>query len=194
LQFRLSDLAVFVSLVGAGAAARLALQDYPNFTPVAAISLFAGYYFRSAKWAVAVPLAIMLITDSVIGMYAPLLMASVYGMLALPVAARGLLRRVFRLETGSVGAAVASFCGLVGCGLLASVSFFLVTNFVCWLQGHGYEYTPAGFAQCYVQALPFFKNTLLGDLTFSLLLFGGYGAAVRWSAAQATAEPALSRG
>jgi len=176
------DISVLLLLIAGGALTRLAFQHLPNFAPVAAISLFAGYYFRSMRVAVVAPLAIMLLTDLVIGMYSLPLMIAVYAMLVLPVAARSLVRRTFRLDAPNLPAALGSFAGLVGSSLAASVAFFLVTNFMCWWDGHGYSPNVAGLVHCYAQALPFFQNTLLGDLFFSLVLFGGYGAWLRWGA------------
>jgi hypothetical protein len=187
---RFSEAWVFVVLIAAGAGARLWLRDVPNFAPVAAIALFAGYYFRSAKWAVAVPLAIMLLSDAVIGGYQWSLMATVYAMLALPVAARGVMRKYFRLDDPSLVATGKGLAGLIGSSLAASVAFFLVTNLMCWRIGLGYSPDLAGLTHCYGQALPFFRNTLLGDLFFSVTLFGGY-AWVAHVAPHALPRPAV---
>jgi len=83
---------MLVMLVAVGAAMRLYFRDIPNFAPVAGLALFAGFFFRDRWMAVAAPLGVMLATDLVLGGYQPLLMASVYGMLALPVCLRGWVR------------------------------------------------------------------------------------------------------
>ncbi len=49
----------------------------------------------------------------------------------------------------------------------ASLLFFLVSNFGVWLSW--YPHTASGFLECYLLALPFYKNTLIGDILF------GYG-------------------
>ena len=49
---------MFGLLVGSGVALRLTCHDLPNFAPVAAIALFAGYFFRSMLLAACVPLAV----------------------------------------------------------------------------------------------------------------------------------------
>ena len=59
----------FVLLVGSGAAMRLACHELPNFAPVAAMALFAGYFFRSALVAACVPLTVMAISDWFLGGY-----------------------------------------------------------------------------------------------------------------------------
>ena len=56
----------------------------------------------------------------------------------------------------------------------SSVLFFIVTNFGTWATGELYPPTLAGLTACYVAAIPFFQNTLAGDLFFSALLFGGF--------------------
>jgi len=170
------ELVLFVGMVTACVLLRLALQDLPNFAPVAAVALFAGYFFRSALLAVCVPLCAMTISDLMIGGYDPRMMVVVYAMLALPVAARGFLRRQLPMgdRLGQVWKPVA---GLLTCGLAASLLFFFVTNFGCWLWMGAYERSLSGLVHCYAQALPFFRYTLAGDLTFAALLFGGYGLA-----------------
>jgi hypothetical protein len=127
---------------------------------VAGISLFAGFYFRSWMIAAALPLSIMAISDCWIGGYAPQMMALVYAMLALPVACRGWLRRLWNAPRYTTRKPLT---GLLGCSFLASCTF-------SW----------SGLVECYVSALPFFRYTLAGDLFYSLVLFGGYNLA--WSA------------
>lgn len=171
------EFAVFVTLVWAGVALRWQFAHLPNFAPVAAVALFAGYFFRSALVGVAVPVLVMLISDWKLGGYHPALMICVYTMLALPVAARGFLRK--RLSTSEAGwrTKLATMAGLIGCALVASLAFFLVTNFATWILSGMYEHTAAGLVRCYVQALPFLRYTLAGDLVFATILFGGYALA-----------------
>lgn len=162
-----------IGLVAASVVVRFAFQSIPNFAPIAAVALFAGFYFRSRWVAAAVPLSAMLITDAFIGGYQPVLMITVYGLLALPVLLSGLVRRVFALGDSPVRSLL-SVGGLVGCSLLASVLFFVATNFVTWYVTPWYPRTAAGLIECYVSALPFFRYTLAGDAFFALTLFGGY--------------------
>lgn len=171
---------VFVVLVASCAAARILLRDLPNFAPVAAVALFSGYFFRSARVAVCVPLTAMVLSDLVIGGYQWQMMLLVYAMLALPVAARGWLRNQWNLGHAS-GSAWRPLAGLISCSLISSVLFFVVTNFGCWLWFNMYEPSANGLLNCYVQALPFFRYTLAGDLVFACVLFGSYSLAFRWA-------------
>ena len=172
----------FVVLVGAGVALRLAFRDLPNFAPVAALALFAGYFFRSALLALCVPLSVMALSDWFLGGYNWYMMALVYGMLAMPVALRGLLRRSLAMQPGCGREAFTSAAGLVGCGLGSSLLFFLVTNFGVWMWFGTYESSWSGLAHCYAAALPFFRYTITGDLFFSVVLFGSYALSMSLAA------------
>ena len=165
----------FVLLVLAAVAARLWFRDIPNFAPVAAVALFAGYAFRSVGWAVAVPLAVMMITDQIIGGYETTVMIAVYASLIAPVFLRGFLRRNVSMVGGK--STVVEVIGLVSCALAASILFFVVTNFAVWATW--YKASPEMFLPCYLQAIPFFRYTLLGDLSFATVLFGGYALCTR---------------
>src|SRR5436190_44221 len=56
--------------------------------------------------------------------------------------------------------------------LAGSVGFFVVSNFAVWAVWQMYPKTLAGLGACYVAALPFFRNALVGDLMWSAVLFG----------------------
>jgi hypothetical protein len=58
--------------------------------------------------------------------------------------------------------------------LSASIIFFLVSNFGCWPGNPMYSQDLSGLAACYVAGIPFFWNTLAGDLFYSAVLFGGF--------------------
>ena len=53
--------------------------------------------------------------------------------------------------------------------MLGALIFFIVTNFGVWSLG-SYGYTWEGLISCYVLALPFFGNTLVGTMIFSLVI------------------------
>jgi hypothetical protein len=166
---------VFVVLVAVGAALRVSLSHLPNFAPVAALSLFAGFWFRSWIVAACLPLTVMGVSDYFIGGYDPRVMMIVHASLALPVFWRWSLRP--RLELRDDSRLAPFFAGAVTASLAASISFFLLSNLGTWLFSDWYDHTVVGLAQCYVNALPFFRYTLAGDLFFTCVLFGGYAVA-----------------
>lgn len=185
------ELAVFSGLVLAGSLARVLLSDWPNFAPVAAMALFAGYFFRSRAVALFVPLTVMGISDFFIGSYDWHMMAIVYGALTLPVFGRGALRRWFSLDNGA--SPLRATAGLLTSSLGASISFFTISNFGAWVFYGTYEHTFAGLTHCYVQAIPFFRYTLAGDLFFAVALFGSYALAMSFAVAAKPAPHVMSR-
>lgn len=167
-----------VILVALGVIGRL-VPHWPNFTPVVAIAVFAAFAFRSNLLAWGVPLAVMLISNVVIGAYEWGVMAGVYLALALAVL-------IGRMSFGN-GATIFT----VGAASLASaVGFFLITNFAVWAFGaHGttYPMTVEGLLACYTAGLPFFRYLLAGTAFWAILLFGGHALATRALSRQRTA-------
>lgn len=148
---------VLVAMILAAGLSRL-LPHPPNFAPIGALALFGGAQFADKRVAFLVPLAAMLLSDLVLGFYAH--MGWVYGSFAL-ITCLGLWLRSHRRAWPIAGAS-----------LLASSLFFLITNFGVWMNGTTASGL-AGLTACYVAAIPFFGNTLLGDGFYALVLFGG---------------------
>jgi hypothetical protein len=139
------------------------LPHPPNFTPIGALALFGGSFYADRRLALTLPLLALFLSDLAIGLH--LLMPVVYGSFACNV----LLGRWLRHHWG--------VWNLAAVTVLGSIQFYLTTNFACWLMA--YPHTLAGLIDCYVKALPFFRNTLLGDATFVVVLFGAVAVAER---------------
>jgi hypothetical protein len=161
-------LATLIAMVLAAAATRLIPHPW-NLTSVAAVALFGGAYFQDRRLAFAVPLGALFVSDLVLGLYHG--MWVVYLSFALIVGV-GLWLRSRRQPLMIAGAALAS-----------SLLFFVVTNFGVWASGQLYPRSLAGLIACYTAALPFFRNTLEGDLVYTLILFGGFALLERRFAA-----------
>lgn len=140
----------------------------PNVAPVAALAMFSSVYLPR-RLALGLPLAAMLLADALIGWYTPGIMLAVYGSF--------LVSSVIGLWIRSHKRASTIIAGTLG----GSIFFFLVTNAAVWLFGTLYPKTAAGLAEAYVAGLPFFRNTMLGDLAFTGLLFGTFELAVLFS-------------
>jgi len=167
---------VLAGIILAAAASRL-IPHPPNFTPVAALALFGGASFARKRTALLVPLAAMFLSDLVLGFST--ITPVVYASLAL-IASLGFWLRRRPTVSRTLTAAVA------GAGL-----FFVVTNFGVWALGTLYPKTAAGLAECFVAAIPFFRNTLVSDLLYTALLFGGFALAEkRWPVLAETAPAA----
>lgn len=148
-----------ISLVVFGVMSRL-IPHAPNIAAIGALMLFGGVYLpKKIFW---LPLLALLISDYFLGFYG-IDMLYVYGSYLL-VGLIGLWLR-FRKKPKFV----------IGSALFSSVLFFLITNFGVWAPPNNwYPHTLNGLVQSYTLALPFFRNSLIGDLGYTILLFGGY--------------------
>ena len=127
------------------------------------MAIFGGACFADRRLALLIPLAAMFLSDLAIGFH--ILVPVVYGSFALNV----LLGRWLRARRTVLSTAAVTLAG--------SLQFFTVTNFACWVAF--YPHTAEGLLECYVAAIPFFQNTLLGDAFFVAVLFGGLAVAER---------------
>jgi hypothetical protein len=73
-----------------------------------------------------------------------------------------------------------SSLNLGGAAFSSATLFFIVSNFGTWLSGTLYPMSLAGLADCYVMAIPFYGNTLLGDLFYVVVLFGLFEGSQVW--------------
>lgn len=131
-----------------------------NMTAVGALAVFSGSRYGKAK-GLLVTVGAMIIGDVVFGFH--LVMWATYGSLACSVLLAGIFLRK------------SSVARVAGVTLASSVIFYLVTNFAVWvIPGSMYPKTLAGLIDSYIMAIPFFRNSLIGDLFYSGVFFGGY--------------------
>lgn len=141
----------------------------PNFAPITALAIFSAVYLPK-KQAIVVPLAARLISDLFIGFFAWPLMLAVY--------ASHLLGVVFGFWIKKQSSH--RWLKIVASSLGASLLFFAITNFA-FLYAQ-YPHNWAGIMQAYAAGLPFLRGTLLGDMTYTVVLFGAYELAKNWAA------------
>jgi hypothetical protein len=127
-----------------------------NFTPILAVAVFIPYIMRNNLTAIPITLGAMLIGDLYWGFHSYMIWT--YGAVVLATQLR--------------------FKNVFVSGLTASIIFFIVTNFSVWLSGY-YGLTLAGLWACYVAAIPFFTNTLLGTLFYTGVFWVIYQVAKR---------------
>lgn len=58
--------------------------------------------------------------------------------------------------------------------LISGFGFWLWTNFGVWLTSSLYPLSINGLTTCYIAALPFLRNELLGDFCWGIIIFGSY--------------------
>jgi len=155
---------LIVLIILIGAFSRI-IPHPPNFTAIGAMSILGGLYFGKKYLAFIIPFMAMLISDIILGYKMSVV---VYFSFLIIVPMGIILRKKLSISS------------LFKTSLIASVIFFIVSNFFVWIissPADGIYYCPpnlTGFIKCYTQAIPFFFNTLLGDLFFCFTLFGLY--------------------
>jgi hypothetical protein len=159
------------AIVGLAALSRL-LPHPPNVTPIAAMALIAGAYFRDRRIAFLLPIAAMFLSDLALGfvIYGTAMLKFqlvVYFCMLIAVAIGRLIRN--HKSVLAIGSAIFG----------NAVMFYLVTNFAVWAWGALYPRTWNGLVTCYAVAIPFFRNSLLGDIAFGTVLFGGFAVLER---------------
>ncbi|HAF14142.1 MAG TPA: hypothetical protein DCK99_10690 [Blastocatellia bacterium] len=154
---------VVVALIILAAAASRLIPHPPNLASITAVALFGGAYLNDKRLALLVPVAALLLSDLVLGFYSH--MEIVYGSFLIVVCIGFWLQRR------------RSALRIAGAALASSVIFFVVTNFGVWAFEPLYSKTAAGLLACYVAAIPFFQNTLVGDAVYTTVLFGGFALA-----------------
>lgn len=162
LKFSNSQLVTDVLIIGFVIVLAVVFRIIPhpyNFTPIAALALFCGAYLNK-RFAIILPLSVMFFSDLFLGFHDTVFF--VYGSFVL-VGVLGMLLKA-KKNMWTVG----------GGALMSSLLFFLITNFGVWMVGSMYPKTAYGLFEAYVMGLPFLRNTILGDLFYTAVFFGGY--------------------
>jgi len=174
LKSSFSYLVILAVLIALGVAGRL-LPHPPNFTPMAAIALFAGFIFIKRYMAVVAVISTMLLCDYFAfgslsaSWFGSKSMFVVYLALLFPIVFKNFLQKKLGVLR------------IFGAALASSSVFFLATNFAVWAFSPMYEKTLEGLVLCYTMAIPFFQNTVAGDLIWSGVIFGTYLALRNYS-------------
>lgn len=160
IKHLLNKLITPVMFILIGAVARL-LPHAPNFAPIGAMALFGGVYMGK-KQAFTLPILAMILSDFFIGFDSLPMRLTVYGSFLVTVVIGFWLKKHLNSKNIIFGS------------LAASVLFFMTTNFAVWAFGSLYPHTLSGLTESYLLAIPFFRNTVAGDLFYSGAFFGVY--------------------
>ena len=145
---------IALGLILLAVATRL-LPHPPNFAPITGIALFAAASFQGKYLAVLIPFLSLFLTDLLLGLSAiTLFVYAGFGLILL-----------LGFQTKKTGITTV---------LLSSVLFFVVSNLGVWVLH--YPLTLGGLTACYTLAIPFFTNTLLGDLVYTGVLFFSFSS------------------
>ena len=131
----------------------------PNFTPIIAVAIVSGYFFKNLNFSLIILLMAMLISDLFIGFYENVFF--VYASLLL-------ITFIFHKISKKI-----NFKNLFIFGFAGSLIFFIISNFGVWILGSPgvdnlpYDKNLNGLIECYILAIPFFGNTFLSTVIFS---------------------------
>ena len=153
---KLSPFILPIGLVILAIVARL-VPHAPNLAPIAAIALLSGTMYKFPR-SLFLPITAMVISDAFIGFSPWPITLAVYGSFAVATFLGTFLRKQ-------------GFWKVPVAALASSLLFYVITNFVVWLTSGMYQPTFSGLTYCYINALPFLKNTIAGDMIYSVVLF-----------------------
>lgn len=136
------------------------IPHVPNFAPITALGLFGGVYLGK-KSAIFIPLIAIIISDYLLG--------SLFHSTTLYVWGSFIISSLIGIGIKNHKKPQYIFTA----SLIASLQFFLITNFGVWKEGM-YERGVNGLMESYIMGLPFFKWTLLGDFFYIVIFFGTY--------------------
>ena len=143
-----------ISLIFILALSRLIPHPY-NFTPVIAVGVFSGFYFKQIYLGFFVVIFSMFIGDLFLGFHSTMFFTYISLVVAVLI---GFYIKRF------------SFTEILFSGLVSSFGFFIITNFGAWITLEMYEKNLTGLLQSYVLAIPFFHNTLISTLIYLVVL------------------------
>ena len=164
------DLLIAIVLVVIAALSRLVLYPH-NFSPMIAIAIFGGAVIHDKKYAIALPVLAMLLSDILFQVFNIATgfwgwgQLVGYGIMILITVLGSYMRKITVVKV-----AVFSVLSSVIFYILSNTSFFLIDNRIYGL----YSQDLNGYWKCLVAALPFFRTALIADLVYSAVLFGGF--------------------
>ena len=165
---------IFVTVAVLIAAATRLFPHPVNFTAVGAMAIFGGSMLNDKRLAVLIPLAALWLSDLFLnnviystGSFTLIHSGFYWTYIPFVLMALGAHRFISKLSVGKIATT----------SLVASTFFFLVSNFGSWVGMEMYSKDFSGLIAAYVAGLPFFPNTVAGDLFFNAVLFGGFALA-----------------
>ena len=127
----------------------------PNFTPVLAVGIFSGFYFKNFILGFFIVVSSMFLGDFYMGFHNTMFFT--YASLSAAVLL-GVLIKHFKFKEILIS------------GLVSSAIFFIITNFGVWILSGMYVKNFSGLLQSYVMAIPFFHNTLISTFLYLIIL------------------------
>ena len=163
----------FLALIAVAAIYRVVPGRPYGFAPQIAMALFAGAIVKDKKMAFALPVLSMFLSDALFELLYQAGVSPMWGFYEGQFTNYILFASLtvigFFIRKINVGYVVAA-------SLAGPTVYFLISNFMVWISGGGYQRpkTLDGLMMCFADGLPFYKNSIAGTLFFAALFFGGY--------------------
>ncbi len=149
--------------------------DIPNFNPLGAIALMGGILFGRNGLAFLIPVSALFVGDLLLASNNALNQDYLFSASFLTVYASFGLMIVF----GMLLAKKPSLSGVLGGSIIAAITFFAVTNAGAWMTLPEYPKTFSGLMSAYTAGIPFFRNTLISQVVFSIGIYAVYSFATQ---------------
>ncbi len=161
---------VILLMIAVAAATRL-VPHPANFTPIGGMALFGAAYLHRRFLAYLVPLAALYLSNLALDniVYRQYYDGFVWwsGTAVWVLGATALI-----VLFGSVWLKRVTAGRVLGGAVIAALIFYLVTNFGAWWHNPAYSQDGSGLIASYIAGLPFLRNTILGNVFWSAVLFG----------------------
>lgn len=173
MKFNKTFLVIFIILIAIAALYRIVPGRPYGFAPHIAMALFAGAIIKDRKWAFALPLFSMVLSDVIYEVLYSMGYSQMQGFY------EGQFTNyvLFALIT-IVGFFIKkpTVLNVLVTSVVAPTVYFFFSNFLVWSSGSGLQRpkTWDGLMMSFADGLPFYKNSLYGTLFFSAVFFGGY--------------------
>jgi hypothetical protein len=156
------DLLLAAALIFLAVSFRTFLHLAANLEFVTSAAIAAGYFLKDRRLVFLVPLGIMLISDLIIGNDLSFIFTW-SGFLAMPFLGT-FIKNVQRKWSKAMPEYLSTLIYGEFAGIIASAWFFLWTNFGVVVISHMYTKDLGGLIQSYINALPFVRVQLAGNL------------------------------
>lgn len=143
---------------------------WPNFNPIGAVALMGGAFLGRRALAFAVPLLSLFLGDLILSQvsssYSAYLFSSSFAAVYIAFALTVVIG--MRISNNLKPLTV------LGGSIFAVIAFFFITNTAAWMYFGMYPQDFNGLLMAWNAGIPFIKNTLISQVLFSAVLYGGY--------------------
>ncbi len=171
MNFKKNPGFIIVAILIVVAALSRLLPHPPNFTPIGGMALFGAAHFKKKHLAFIIPLVALWISDLILNNIVYGAYYDGFSWMGMPMVYAAFIL-IAIMGTSVIKKVKVS--NVILASLIASSIFFLLTNMGSWWANPLYPKTLLGLGEAYVAGIPFFLNTITGDLFFSGVLFGSY--------------------